>query len=402
MIRLHSSVVILVVLWCAPRLGHAETNAPVSYRNEVIPVLAKAGCSLGTCHGNKYGKGGFKLSLRSQDPDLDLISLTRDAGARRINVMEGEQSLILLKPTTQVPHEGGLRFKKDSPEYRILARWIADGCVDDAERAPRLERIAVTPIEQVISEPARAVQLKAKAYFSDGSVRDITSRAVYEPANNLVKVSHDGLVTSEGPGETTVLVRFLQEQMPVRLAFIPARPNFKWAAPHENNYIDTHVFAKLRSLRINPSEVASDTVFLRRAYLDLLGLVPTAEEARAFVADTSKDKRRRLVDQLLVRPEFAEFWALKWADLIRTEEKTIDRKGVQAFHGWIAQSLRENKPVDRFVRDIIAARGSTYQNPPANYYRALRDPVTRAEGNGIKSATRVKNKGGREASRDGT
>ncbi|HEY0551654.1 MAG TPA: DUF1549 domain-containing protein, partial [Verrucomicrobiae bacterium] len=351
----------------------------ISFRNDVIPVLSKAGCSAGTCHGNKYGKGGFKLSLRSQDPDWDLLALTRDAASRRVNPMEADRSLLLLKPTTQVPHEGGLRFKKDSDEYRILREWVAQGCRDDSGTAPKLQRMEVAPAQQVLIEPRRELQLSAKAFFSDGSARDITAIAVYEPANNLVKVSHDGLVQSEGRGETTVLVRFLDQQLPVRLAFIPARPNFKWSAPRENNYLDKHVFAKLRSLRINPSEPCSDTVFARRAYLDLLGLLPTGDEARAFAAETRPDKRARLIDRLLERDEFAEFWALKWADLFRNEEKTIDRKGVQAFHGWIAQALRENKPVDEFVREIVASRGSTYLNPPANYYRALRDPVTRAE-----------------------
>jgi hypothetical protein len=352
---------------------------PVSFRNDVIPVLSKAGCSAGTCHGNKYGKGGFKISLRNQDPQDDLIAVTRDASGRRVNLMDADHSLLLLKATTQVPHEGGLRFKRESEEYRILRGWIAQGCPDDSDKAPKLQRLEVTPLTEVLTEPKREVQLSAKAFFSDGTTRDVTSRAVYEPANNLVKVSHDGLVQSEGPGETTVLVRFLEQQLPVRLAFIPARPDFKWSAPREHNYIDKHVFAKLRSLRVNPSALSSDTVFLRRAHLDLFGLLPTADEARAFLADARKDKRARLVDELLARNEFAEFWALKWADLFRNEEKTIDRKGVQGFHGWIAAALRENQPVDQFVREIIAARGSTYLNPPANYYRALRDPVTRAE-----------------------
>jgi hypothetical protein len=353
--------------------------APVSFRNDVMPVLSKAGCSLGTCHGNKYGKGGFKISLRCQDPELDFLSLTREDAGRRVNLLAADRSLLLLKATTQVPHEGGLRFKPDSEEYRILRDWILDGCRDDAATAPTLQRIEVAPSQKVLTEPTREIQITAKAFFSDGSARDVTSLAVYEPANNLVKVSHGGVVQSEGLGETTVLVRFLDQQLPVRLAFIPARPDFKWAAPREQNYIDKYVFAKLRSLRTNPSELCSDTVFLRRAWLDLLGLLPPADEARAFVADPRKDKRARLIDRLLERNEFAEFWALKWADLFRSEEKTIDRKGVQAFHGWIATALRENKPVDQFVREIIAARGSTYLNPPANYYRALRDPVTRAE-----------------------
>lgn len=352
---------------------------PVSFHNEVIPVLSKVGCSLGTCHGNKYGKGGFKISLRCQDPELDFISLTREDAGRRVNALEPDRSLLLLKATTQVPHEGGLRFKKDSEEYRILRQWIAEGGRDDAATAPKLQRIEVAPLQRVLTAPRTNVQLTAQAFFADGTARDISSMAVYEPANNLVKVSHDGLVQSEGFGESTVLVRFLDQQVPVRLAFIPARPDFKWSAPRENNYVDKHIFAKLRALRINPSAPATDTVFMRRAYLDLLGIPPTAEKARAFSADKRRDKRARLIDELLQRNEFAEFWALKWADLFRNEEKTIDRKGVQGFHAWIATALRENKPVDEFVREIVAARGSTYLNPPANYYRALRDPVTRAE-----------------------
>jgi len=368
-----------VLVLCFVAALSVRSAEPVSFRNDVIPVLSKAGCSLGTCHGNKYGKGGFKISLRCQDPDLDWLALTREASGRRIDAIEPEQSLILLKPTTQVPHEGGVRFKRDSEEYRILREWIAQGGHDDFATAPKLQRLEVSPFARVLVEPVREVQLNAKAFFSDGSIRDITSLAVYEPANTLVKVSHNGLVQSDGPGETTVLVRFLEQQVPVRLAFIPARPEFRWSAPREQNYIDRHVFAKLRALRMNPSALCSDRVFLRRAYLDLLGVLPTADEARAFVADTRQNKRARLIDTLLERPEFAEFWALKWADLFRTEEKTIDRKGVQAFHAWAVQAVRENRPVDQFVREIIAARGSTYLNPPANYYRALRDPVPRAE-----------------------
>ncbi|HTD66150.1 MAG TPA: hypothetical protein VK846_06415, partial [Candidatus Limnocylindria bacterium] len=165
----------LVAATCLAAAAEDHSAPPISFRNDVVPVLAKAGCSLGTCHGNKYGKGGFKLSLRSQDPDLDLLALTRDAASRRVNFMEAERSLVLLKPTTQVPHEGGLRFKKDSDEYRILADWIAQGCGDDFETAPKLTRIEAIPQKQVLTEPKREVQLSAKAFFSDGSTRDITS-----------------------------------------------------------------------------------------------------------------------------------------------------------------------------------------------------------------------------------
>src|SRR5207247_37333 len=166
---------------------------------------------------------------------------------------------------------------------------------------------------------------------------------------------------------------------PVRLAFVPARPDFKWQNVPEHTYIDHHVFAKLRTLRISPSGLCSDGVFLRRVYLDLLGLLPTAAEAQRFIADPHRDKRARVVEQLLERPEFADFWAMKWADLLRNEEKALDRKGIQVFQHWIRQSIAENKPLDAFIREIVAARGSTYQNPAANFYRAIRDPAQRAE-----------------------
>src|SRR5256885_931589 len=284
----------------------------VSFRNDVMAVLSKTGCSAGTCHGNKNGKGGFKLSLRGQDPDVDYLTLTRDLFARRTDPMEPQQSLILLKPTTQVAHEGGLRFKKDSEEYEILSRWIAQGMPNDLASAPKLERIVVTPQEKVLVEPATEVQLRVQARFTDGVTRDITSLAVYEPANSLARVSHDGLVQGQGAGETTVLVRYLHCQEPVRLAFVPARPGFVWKNPP-------------------------------------------------------------LIKELLERPEFVDFWALKWADLLRVEAHSLDQKGVQNFHHWIRQGIAENKPLDQFVRELITARGSTYSSPAANFYRPNRD-----------------------------
>jgi hypothetical protein len=353
--------------------------AEVSFRRDVMAVLAKAGCNQGTCHGNQNGKGGFKLSLRGQDPELDFAALTSALFGRRIDRLQPERSLILEKPSLQVPHEGGMRFRPDREEYRILRDWIASGAGDDVATAPRLERLTVTPREQILVEPLEEFQLSVTAHFADGSTRDVTRLAVYEPAAQVARVSHDGLVTREAIGETTVLVRYLQRQVPVRVAFVPARPDFVWSDPPQQNFIDCRVFAKLRDLRINPSELASDSEFLRRAYLDTLGLLPTADEAKAFVADTRPDKRARLIDALLARPEFAEHWALKWSDLLRNEEKVLDRKGVQNFHAWIRTSIAEGKPLDQFVRELVAARGSTYTNPPANYYRANRDAVTRAE-----------------------
>jgi hypothetical protein len=354
-------------------------TAAVSFRNDAMAVLAKSGCSAGACHGNKNGKGGFKLSLRGQDPDLDYDALTHDQFARRTNALDPEKSLILLKATAQLPHEGGLRFRKDSLEYGILRDWVARGTPRDDGQTPKLTRLEVSPEELVLVEPADRVKIRTTAVFSDGSRRDVSNLAVYEQSTDLAKITADGIVQRVRMGEMAVIVRYLQLQQPVRLTFVPARPNFQWKPIAANNYIDEQIQAKLQTLRMNPSAPADDATYLRRAYLDLLGILPTAAEAKAFVADAAADKRARLVDALFARPEYADFWALKWSDLLRNEERTIDRKGVQRFHRWIRESVETNKPLDVFVRDLLSAKGSTYTNPPANYYRANRDPVTRGE-----------------------
>jgi len=356
-----------------------QQDPPISFRTDVMAVLSKAGCNMGVCHGNKFGKGGFKLSLRGEDPAGDFAALSRDQTGRRINPLEPDRSLALLKPTMQVPHEGRRRFTLASPEYSILRSWLAAGLPADSPGAPTLTDLAVEPRDVVVLEPEERVPLRATATFSDGSRRDVTGMAVYETSNQTADVGHDGLVSRRGMGTVTVVVRYLDKQVPVRLAFIPARPGFVWTGPAPANYIDEHVFARLKQLRVDPSPVCSDTVFVRRAYLDLLGLLPTADEVRQFAAATQPDKRARLIDNLLERPEFAEFWALKWSDLLRSEEKTLDRKGVQNFYAWIRAGIARDKPLDQFARELIAARGSTYLVPAANYYRAMRDPIMRAE-----------------------
>ena len=411
-------VVVTFVALClsAPGLAAESTHAAdVSFQNEVMAVLSKAGCNLGTCHGNARGKGGFQISLRGQDPSGDFAILTRDWSSRRTNVSEPDLSLMLLKPTQQIAHEGGQRFEMDSAEYRMLRDWIATGMPFDPGDAPKLVKLTVTPREAflaverggardesqqketnreqlggtssrtLVSRPsspldsAWQLQLTAMAEFSDGSTRDVTKLAVYELAQPIADVSHDGLVTGRSVGETTVLVRYLNQQVGVRVAFIPERPDFAKSQLEPSNFVDELVFAKLDKLRINPSAVTDDATFVRRVHLDLLGLLPTADEARAFVADRAADKRARLIDALLERPEFADWWALKWSDLLRIEEKTLDRKGVENFHGWLRDSFATNKPLDQMIREIVAGRGSTYEVPPANFYRALRTPFERSE-----------------------
>jgi Protein of unknown function (DUF1549)/Protein of unknown function (DUF1553) len=368
-------LIILAFVFCVQR----ALAGPVSFRNDVMAVLSKAGCNQGTCHGNQNGKNGFKLSLRGENPDFDFVSLSRDMLGRRVDRLRPAESLLLLKPTAAIPHEGGKRFALDSQEYAILKQWIAAGLPADSPATPRLVRIQALPAEQVLIQPADRAQLRVQATFADGSVRDITRLAVYEVANDIVTVSASGLVERQQPGETTILVRYLDRRATVQLAFVPARPNFRWQPVPERNYIDHLVFSKLWSVRLLPSPLCSDSVFLRRAYLDTLGMLPTVAEARAFLSDPRADKRRRLIDRLLERPEFADYWALKWSDLLHLEEKALDPKGVGVFHHWIRQWLADGKPLNEFARQLIAARGSTYANPPANFYRALRDPQARAE-----------------------
>jgi hypothetical protein len=367
---------VVVALLGSPCVARAE---PISFRNEVMAVLSRGGCNQGACHGNQNGKNGFKLSLRGQDPDFDLTVLTRDALGRRLDRNHPEESLVLIKATGAMAHEGGKRFGINSDEYRILRGWIAEGAHGDGDGAPVLKSLDVSPRQQVLVEPADRVTLRVTATFSDGRTRDVTKLAVFETSNLGVRVHADAVVERRQLGETTVLVRYLDRQAAVQLAFVPARPDFMWKEPPHNNYIDKHVFAKLKTLRTLPSDLCSDTVFVRRAYLDALGVPPTVAEVRKFIDDPSADKRARVIDALLERPEFADFWALKWSDLLRNEEKALDHKGVQLFHQWIRASIAEGQPLNEFARELVAARGSTYSNPAANYYRALRDPYTRAE-----------------------
>ena len=372
------SLAITAVLLSFAASSHLSA-ADVSFSRDVMAVLSKSGCNQGTCHGNQNGKGGFKLSLRGENPDADFVTLTREQVGRRVNTVRAEESLLLLKPMMAVPHEGGQRFADDSPEYDLLRRWIANGMPAAPRDEPMLQSLEVAPLEQFVFEPADSVQLTAVAKFADGSTRDVIRLACFETSQPTVNISVSGLVRRERFGEVTVTVRYLDRQAAVRLAFLPARPGFVANAPPAANFIDDSVFLKLNQLRMNPSDVCDDATFVRRSFLDLLGVVPSAVEARDFVRDQRLDKRQRLIDELLARPEFADFWTLKWADLLRVEEKTLDRKGVAAFHAWIRDSVATNKPLDVFVRELIAARGSTYEHPPSNFYRAMRDPITRAE-----------------------
>ena len=382
--KFRSTLLIAIFAWLSCLQG-SMTAAEISFRNDVMAVLSKSGCNLGTCHGNARGKGGFQISLRGQDPAADFAVLTHELYGRRSNSNDPDQSLLLLKPSMQMAHEGGKRFSVDSYEYRLLREWIASGMPNDQSDARQLVQLKVTPDEVFLNDKTTQTsirwqqQITAIAIFSDGSSRDVTPLAVYEVSQPIAEVSHDGMVTGHTAGEVTVIVRYLQQQVAVRIAFVPEQPNFVWSAPEPANFVDELVFSKLRKIKANPSAVCDDATFIRRVTLDLLGLPPTADEAKLFVSDASTGKRSALIDSLLERPEFADWWAMKWSDLLRVEEKTLDRKGVENFHGWLRDAFATHKPLDQLVREVVAGRGSTYEVPPANFYRALRTPFERSE-----------------------
>ena len=349
----------------------------VSFTRDVMPVLSKAGCNGGGCHGNQNGKGGFKLSLWGEIPTLDHKNIL--SSEKRANPSNPEVSKLLRKPTLLEKHEGDKRFDLESEEYRILHDWLKLGAKNDIDSAPQLESIRIIPSSVLLSAPNKKINLQVKAKFSNGEEKDVSQWAVYESANLGAEVSAGGELEFSQPGETTVFVRYMGGRASMRAALIKANDNYKWKGPSSKNEIDHYVFSKLKLFNQNPSAVSDDLTFLRRVSLDVTGSLPSSDTARSFLSDKRKDKRSILIEELLKSEEYASFWALKWADLLRVEEKTLDSKGVEKIYGWLKEMIGSGKPLDQFTKDILCATGSTYNNPPANFYRALRAPVNRAE-----------------------
>jgi hypothetical protein len=351
-----------------------------SFRNEVIAALNVGGCNAGACHGTPSGKNGFKLSLRGFDPAADYVQLTRDVLGRRTDRQQPEASLILQKGLGQVPHEGGQRFLPSSVPARALRDWLAEGLQDDPPTAAVLQTIDIFPGSRVQLAPARLQQLAVRGHFSDGRVQDVTRLTVFSSSDPAVaEVSSTGLVRFKQVGEVAILCRYLMELQTVRLTYLEPRAGFVWPNSPESNYIDKFVFAKLKMLGIAPSELCNDEDFIRRVTLDVCGRLPAAKEVRDFLADKSPSKRAKLIDSLLDRPEYADFWALKWADVFRSSRKAIQVKGTHVFQHWLRDHITHNTGFDALVREMLTASGSTFANPPANYYRVARDPQNLAE-----------------------
>lgn len=361
-------------------VGAVELTAPVSFTNEVMAIFGKAGCNMGACHGNASGKGGFKLSLRGYNPAVDLETITRDGFGRRLNPLVPQASLLLQKPAGLVEHGGGQRFGLNSESYRLLHQWLQEGAKGD--NPPRLEKIEVYPEARILPRPGLTQQLAVRAHFTNGMIRDVTDQAIYELINQgIVEIDGRGLVTSKELGEAPVLVRFLGKKALSRITVIQARPDFAWSNPATSNFIDMHVFAKLKAVQVSPSELSSDTEFLRRVSLDALGLPPTPAEIRAFLADQRPDRRSRKIAELLERPEFADQWTLYWLDIMRADETpgVMYPKGVWALSRWLRKAIVDNMPYDQFVRAFLTARGSQLANPPAALSHVYRQPNEKAE-----------------------
>jgi hypothetical protein len=348
---------------------------------DVNPVMTKLGCNQGTCHGSKEGKGGFKLSLRGYDPEYDLRSLTDDMASRRVAVASPDDSLMLLKAVAEVPHEGGRRTHVDEKYYHILRQWIADGAPLDTQSV-RPSKIELSPQNPVIQEIGSRQQFRVIAHFPDGSQRDVSNEAFLESGNtDVAAVDGNGLLSTLRRGEAPILARYEGNYIATTVTVMGDRTGFQWKEPVTWTRADELVAAKWKRMQIEPSDVCTDGEFLRRIYLDLTGLPPSAEQLRTFLADPreSRVKRESVVDTLVGSPDFVEHWTNKWSDLLQVNSKFLGKQGAEGFRAWIRTQLEKNTPYDQFAKAILTAEGSNKDNPAASYWKILRQPTEAME-----------------------
>ncbi len=350
--------------------------SPVSFVKDVQPVLSKLGCNAGTCHGSAQGKNGFKLSLRGYDPIYDHRALTDDIEGRRFNRAAPDRSLMLLKPTGAVPHVGGVTMQPGEPYYELLAQWIGDGVKQDLA-APKVASIELFPKDLTIPLPGMKQQFAVVATYVDGSKRDVSAEAFLESSNiETLGVEKSGLVTALRRGEATVLARYDGTYTASTAVIMGDRGGFAWKQQPVHNYVDELVDAKLKKVKIVPSELCDDADFLRRVSIDLTGLPPTADEVRKFLADArpTRVKRDEVIDKLVGSEAFVEQWTNRWADLLQVNRKFLGDKGATGLRGWIRDAVAKNKPYNEFAYEVLTAAGSNVENPPAGYYKTLRTP----------------------------
>lgn len=360
----------------AVKVSGQKDKFQVSFVKDVMPALSRIGCNAGTCHGSAQGRNGFQLSLRGYDPLFDHRALTDDNSGRRFNRAAPDRSLMLLKPAGGVPHVGGVLVQPGEPYYELIKLWISEGVKLDLE-APRVTKIEIYPPHPVLPLIGSEQQMTVLATYSDGSTRDVSAEAFIDSSNTEVAtIDKQGLVKAVRRGETAMLARYEGNYAAASLIVMGDRSGFAWQPVPEFNYIDGLVYEKLKEVKIQPSEVCSDADFIRRLHLDLTGLPPEPEAVRAFLKDArpSKVKRDELVDKLVGSPDFIDHWTNKWADLLQVNRKFLGEPGAQAFRGWIRGAVGKNMPYDQFCYQLLTGSGSNVDNPPASYFKILRDP----------------------------
>lgn len=372
-----SSRFLLAIAAVALLVGAGAARAePVSFARDVVPVLTKAGCNSGSCHGSFQGRGGFRLSLLGFDPAADYAALVTEARGRRLFPAAPDRSLLLLKATGQMAHGGKKRLDVGSDRYRLLRDWVAQGMPGGAD-LPTVTRLEVN-VADVVLRPGEERPLVVKAVWSDGVAQEATGVALYESTRDTVAaVDPAGKITGRGPGRAAITIRYLGQvaAVPVTVPFGPPA-DFAFAPA---NFIDERLAAEWKALGLRPAGPSSDAEFLRRVSLDLTGTLPTPDEVRAFLASTDPKKREALIDRLLERPEYTDYWALKWGDLLRAHRKHLGDKGLASFNTWLRSALRENRPADRLARELLTAQGNLYAAGPVAFFYVDKTPSELAE-----------------------
>jgi hypothetical protein len=359
------------------RVEVVETSTPerLHFKKDIEPILSRFGCNSAGCHGAAEGQNGFKLSVFGFDPSADYAAIVKEGRGRRVFPGAPEHSLLLAKPAGEMPHGGGTRIARGSPEYQLLRDWIAAGAQAGAADAPRITSIRVEPKERLLAIKQRQ-QLRVIGCYSDGKEVDVTAFAKFQTNQESVgSVAVDGLVTAgDIPGEVAIMASY-QGAVDTFRSLIPRPEKVDPYPPYPaNNFIDGLVLARLKKLNIAPSELSDDAEYVRRVYLDVIGTLPSSAEARRFFADQRTDRRARLVDDLLERPEYADYWALKWADVLRVDRQALGHKQAYAVYRWIRDSIRCNKPFDQFARELLTADGPLNENAPAAFYKVASKP----------------------------
>jgi hypothetical protein len=364
-------------LAAVPLLAQApQAEQPrVTFLRDVAPILNKVGCTAGACHGAAKGKNGFKLSLRGYDARFDYEALLYDLSGRRFNRADPGRSLMLAKPSQEVAHGGGRRFAKDSDYYRTISNWIAQGSPYGDPAHDTVVELRAEPKEILMTKPGDTASIKIVARYQDDQLRDVTRETIIESnVPDVASIESDkAVVRGERVGEATLLVRYQGRFGAIPVTVLNPKPGFAWKPLSQHNYIDRLVDAKLERLKIQPSDATDDATFLRRLSLDLTGRLPSPESVRAFVADRSRSKRTKAIDTLVASPEYVDHWSVKWGDLLQSSRKYLGEKGAYEFQQWIRDAIAANRPYDALVRELLTSRGSSYDNPAANYFRVTRD-----------------------------